>query len=126
MGNRYRVLCVDDEIQILHSLERMLRLREFDVFTASGGHEGLKILSKEHIDVVISDHRMPEMNGSEFLKIVREKYPHTIRIMLTGYNDYESLLKAVREGEIFRFISKPWSMDELFEVIDSALCQNKA
>jgi len=124
MEYRYRVLCVDDEVQILHTLERMLRLRQYDVFTASGGNEGLKILVKEHIDVVISDHRMPGMNGSEFLKIVREKYPHIIRIMLSGYNDFERLTKAVNEGEIFRFISKPWGMDELFEAIDSALNQN--
>lgn len=125
MSETYRILCVDDEEQVLNSLERMLRLKNYEVFTAPGGPQGLEILKKERVDVVIADQRMPEMNGSEFLRIVREKYPHTVRIMLSGYSDFESLTRAINEGEIFRFMSKPWDMEELFEIIDLALQQNK-
>lgn len=125
MSETYRILCVDDEEQVLNTLERMLRIKNYEVFTALGGTKGLEILENERMDVVIADQRMPEMNGSEFLRIVREKYPNTVRIMLSGYSDFESLTKAINEGEIFRFISKPWDMEELFEIIDLALQQNK-
>lgn len=125
MSDTPQILCVDDEENILKSLERMLRLKNYQVFTALSGPEGLKILEKEQIDLVIADQRMPEMNGSEFLRLAREMRPGCVRIMLSGYSDFESLTKAINEGEIFRFISKPWEMDELFEIIEQALNQNR-
>jgi response regulator RpfG family c-di-GMP phosphodiesterase len=125
MNDPSSILCVDDEEQVLNSLERTLRLKNYAVFTASGGARGLEILGQEHVDVVIADQRMPGMTGSEFLRIVKEKYPNTVRIMLSGYSDFESLTKAINEGEIFRFVSKPWEMEELFEIIELALKQNK-
>ena len=125
MSETYTILCVDDEQQVLSSLERMLRLKSYEVLTADSGAKGLEILEHEHVDVVIADQRMPEMTGSEFLRIVREQYPNTVRIMLSGYSDFESLTKAINEGEIFRFVSKPWDMEELYEVIDLALQQNR-
>ena len=121
MANRYKILCVDDEEAILKSLERTLRMKGYTICTASGGEEGLSLLEKEDVDLIIADQRMPGMCGSEFLRIAREKHPETIRIMLSGYSDFTSLTKAVNEGEIFRFISKPWDMDDLFSTIQAAL-----
>lgn len=125
MSKQYVILCVDDEPSILKSLERVLKLEGYKILTAMSGQDALKMLEKTHVDLIIADQRMPIMNGSEFLKIVREKYPNIIRIMLSGYSDFDSLLKAINEGEIFRFISKPWDSDELKEIIHLALEQNR-
>jgi response regulator RpfG family c-di-GMP phosphodiesterase len=117
-------LCVDDEENVLHSIKRTLAKERYNIFTATSGAEGLEILKKEAVDLVISDQRMPNMSGYEFLKEVREKYPECIRIMLSGFSDFESLVKTVNNGEIIRFISKPWDNKDFIEVIKVALEQN--
>ncbi|MDA3861948.1 MAG: response regulator [Melioribacteraceae bacterium] len=108
-----KILLVDDEKNILLGYKRNLRSK-FDVHIAEGGKEGLDIL-KEHgpFAVVVSDFKMPGMDGVEFLKLVREKYPDTVRMMLTGYADLDSAMNAINEGNIYRFLTKPCSA-ELF------------
>ena len=90
------------------------------LFHASKGSEALEIIEKEEIGVVISDFKMPEMDGVKFLNIVKEKHPDIVRIILSGYIDLETLLNAVNSGEIYRFITKPWDNENLKEVVNDA------
>jgi len=109
---RHGVLVVDDEEAILESLELTLG-DEYRVFTARTGAEGLEVLEREDIALVISDQVMPGMTGVEFFEKVVERKPLVIRMMLTGYADLQSLQRAINDGRIYRFISKPWEPDEL-------------
>ena len=108
----YGILVVDDEEAIRESLEFTLG-GEYRVFTAADGEAGLAILDREDIAVVIADQVMPGMSGVEFLGKVIERNPRAIRMMLTGYSDLSSLVRAINEGRIYRYISKPWEPDEL-------------
>jgi two-component system response regulator HupR/HoxA len=108
----YGVLLVDDEEAILESLELTLG-DDYCVFTASDGAKGLEILEREDIALVIVDQVMPEMTGVEFLEKVIERKPNTIRMMLTGYADIGSLVRAINDGRIYRYIQKPWEPEEL-------------
>lgn len=121
----YTILCIDDEESILKTLNRLLRREGYKIYTATSGEEGLEILGKEKIDLILCDQRMPTMNGFEVLRIARKEYPETMRIMLSGYSDFDNLVKTINEGEIFRFLSKPWDMEELKNVIRSALEQKE-
>lgn len=114
-----KVLLVDDEERILRSLGLLLRM-QYQVFATSDGHEALAILKREKIHVLISDQRMPIMTGSELLRHAREIAPDTVRILLTGYADADAALEAVNEGEIFRYINKPWGPKELRDTIAQA------
>lgn len=107
------VLCVDDEENVLHALRRELNRMSDKVLTAQSGAEGLEVLRSENVSVVVSDMRMPEMEGAEFLKHAHHGWPDTFRIMLTGYADLNTVTAGVNEGEIHRFISKPWDSQEL-------------
>ena len=109
---RYGILAVDDEDAILESIELTLG-EEYRVYTATSGEEGLEILDREEIALVISDQVMPGMSGVEFLEKVIERNPRAIRIMLTGYADMSSLILAINEGRIYRYIPKPWEPDDL-------------
>ena len=116
-----RILCVDDEQNILSSLRRLFRMHGFQVKTAESGAEGLKILEAEPVDLVISDMRMPEMDGVQFLEKVRGTWPDTIRLLLTGYADIHSILEAINRGEIYRYITKPWDDNDIVLVVRHAL-----
>lgn len=109
---QYPLLIVDDERENLRVFELTFR-RDFNVRTAMSGEEGLEILNTEPIAVIISDHKMPGMTGTEFLARAREMAPDTVRILLTAYGDAETLGQAINDGSIYRFVSKPWSPDEL-------------
>ena len=109
---RYGILVVDDEDAILESIELTLG-PEYRVFTANSAEQGLAILDREDIALVISDQVMPGMRGVEFLEQVIERNPRAIRILLTGYSDMPSLVRAINEGRIYRYIAKPWEPDEL-------------
>jgi len=116
---KYKVLFVDDEPRVTNALKAIFR-REYDVFIANSGAQALKLLSKQSVDVIVSDQRMPEMLGNELLAAVSTHYPQTMRILLTGFMDREAIVNSINDGEVFRFINKPWNNDEMREVIAEA------
>jgi YesN/AraC family two-component response regulator len=124
MADKYKILFVDDEENILHTLCRLFRTqKDYEIFTASGGQAALDILSKNKVDMVISDQRMPGMEGTELLRRVKELYPDTVRILLSGYSDFNALVTGINEGEIYRFFTKPWKSDELLDHVRNILKQ---
>lgn len=116
-----RILCVDDEPNILSSLRRLFRTQGYQVLTADGGNAGLTILETESIDLVISDMRMPEMDGATFLEHVQARWPDTIRLLLTGYADIQSTIEAINRGKIYRYIAKPWDDNDLLLIVRQAI-----
>jgi response regulator RpfG family c-di-GMP phosphodiesterase len=115
------LLFVDDEPGILSALRRLFRPHGYRIFIAEGGAAGLEVLEKEQIDLVISDMRMPEMDGATFLKEVRARWPNVMRILLTGYADITSTVAAINQGEIYRYISKPWDDNEIVSIVAEAI-----
>lgn len=114
----WSILCVDDEQNVLSSLKRLLRTPGCRVFTADNARTGLQLMQQHSIDMVISDMRMPEVSGAEFLTDIATSYPHTARVLLTGYADTEATIAAVNEGKIHRYIQKPWDNHELSMIVD--------
>jgi diguanylate cyclase (GGDEF)-like protein/PAS domain S-box-containing protein len=114
------LLLIDDEPAILSSLKRLLRREGYTILTAESGTAGLDLLASTDVGVVISDARMPEMSGGEFLGRVREMYPDILRIMLSGYTDLKAVTTAVNSGELFSFLTKPWDDAELIETVRDA------
>ena len=112
------ILCVDDEREILSALQRSLRQKADRILTATSGEEGLALLEEYAPGVIVSDMRMPGMNGAEFLNRVLEFAPHTFRILLTGHADMEAAISAINRGEIHRYLHKPWDADELGQAIE--------
>lgn len=115
------ILIVDDERSVLSSLKRSLVDEPYEILTASNGAEGIEVIKKHKIKLVISDERMPGMSGSEFLVAVKDIAPETVRIMLTGHASIEAAMRAINSGEIYRFFSKPWDDVQLRLAIRSAL-----
>ncbi len=111
------VLFVDDEQGILNALKRSLLGEPYETLFANSGRKALEILEQEEVHVIVSDLCMPEMGGLELLMIVKNSYPHVIRLVLSGHTDKDNLLKAINQGEISRFITKPWKSDEEFKTI---------
>lgn len=108
------ILLVDDEVNIVSALKRILRRDGYTILTANGGEEGLALLAEhEEVGVIISDQRMPHMTGVEFLRKVKTLYPKTLRIVLSGYTELESITSAINEGAIYKFLTKPWDDDLL-------------
>ncbi len=107
------LLVVDDEENVVRSLVRLLRNDGYRILTATSGRQGLEVLSNNKIGVIISDERMPEMSGVEFLTKAKDLYPDTVRIVLSGYTDLKSVTNSVNEGEIYKFLTKPWEDDIL-------------
>ena len=110
---RRTLLLVDDEENILSALRRTLRREEYTLLSAGEPAEALAVLKQAQVDVVLSDHLMPNMTGLDFLKEVRALYPDVVRIMLTGHAEVSTAMEAINEGEIFRFLTKPWDEAEL-------------
>ena len=115
------LLLVDDEPSILSALRRLLRKSGYTIHTAESGKTGLEILEREPVDLVISDMRMPEMDGARFLEQVKARWPATVRLLLTGYSDVTSTIDAINRGEIYRYIAKPWNDDDLVLIVRDAL-----
>jgi response regulator RpfG family c-di-GMP phosphodiesterase len=115
------VLLVDDEANILSSLRRLLRPDGWQILTANGGEEALTVLRSQVVDLVISDMRMPVMDGAQLLAQVRQHWPATMRILLTGYADIKSTIAAINQGQIYRYIAKPWNDDDMRSVVEDAL-----
>jgi two-component system NtrC family sensor kinase len=122
MGEQIRILFVDDERNVLRSLKRTFLDEDYEILTASSGAEGIAVLqSITPIQLVISDYRMPEMNGVDFLREVCHRWPETLRIVLSGYADTASIVSAINKGHIYKFIAKPWNEDELKITIVNAI-----
>lgn len=115
------LLFVDDEPNILSSLRRLFRPHSYKILIANSGQEGLDIMEKETVDLVISDMRMPVMDGAVFLTNVKARWPNTIRLLLTGYADIQSTIDAINRGEIYRYITKPWNDNDIVLVVKQAL-----
>lgn len=111
------ILIVDDKENILKTLEALLENEGYKIFFADNGFKGLEIIKHEDIHLVISDHKMPNMDGTQFLKEVKQLLPDTVRIMLTGHADLDVAIKAINEGEVYRLITKPWNNTELLSTI---------
>src|SRR4030067_3863555 len=117
----HSLLLVDDEENILNSLKRTFRKEQYRIITAQSGMEGLSVIDREKVSLVLSDHRMPGMEGVEFLNEVRQKSTDTIKMMLTGYADMQSVMNAINHGEVYRFITKPWDDEEIRLIVKDAL-----
>lgn len=115
------ILCVDDEPNILSSLRRLFRPKGFQILVAESGQAGLAVLETETVDLVISDMRMPEMNGAQFLEHVRQRWPDTVRLLLTGHSDVTAIIDAINRGEIYRYITKPWDDNDIVLIVRQAL-----
>ncbi len=115
------LLFVDDESSILSALRRLFRPFGYRILTAESGAAGLDVLAAEEVDLVVSDMRMPNMDGASFLREVRTRWPGAVRLLLTGYADIASTIEAINHGEIYRYISKPWDDDEIVRTVKDAL-----
>jgi len=121
LPSNLRLLLVDDEENILRSLQRVLRKEPYELHTAASGEDAMALLNEQAFDLVISDARMPGMDGPTLLAEIKKQWPWCIRILLTGYADINSTIKAINDGQIYRYISKPWDDEELKLVIHQAL-----
>ena len=123
MTDIIRILCVDDELNVLKALRRLFMDEDnYEILVAESGAEGLEVLQREgDVRMVISDYRMPEMTGVEFLRQVYEKWPDTVRIVLSGYADTAAVVEAINLGQIYKFIPKPWNDEELLSTVAAAL-----
>ncbi len=118
---RPKVLFVDDEPHVLEGIQMALRRQPWDLLTASSAREALATLETTEVDVLVSDERMPEVCGSELLSLVCREYPSTVRVLLTGHASVEAAIRAINQGEIFRFLTKPCPPKELAATIERAL-----
>lgn len=116
---KYRVLFVDDEPRVTSALKAIFR-REYNVSVANSGADALTLMAKQSFDVIVSDQRMPHMLGNELLAKVASDHPQTMRILLTGFMDKQAIVDSINEGEIYRFINKPWRNEEMREVVAEA------
>lgn len=120
--NTTQILCVDDEKNVLKSLRRLFLDEDYDIITAESGAAGLDALTENpDIQVVISDYRMPGLTGVDFLHAVSQKWPNTVRIILSGFADTAAIVSAINEGQVYRFVAKPWNDDDLKHTIRLAL-----
>ncbi len=123
--SKLRVLLVDDESGILSALRRLLRRENYELVTANCGKEALAHLENKPAQLVISDYRMPAMNGIQLLREIRDRWPDTLRIILSGYSEVSAIIAAINDGAIYKFISKPWNDEEIKLHIRRALEQHQ-
>jgi len=117
----FKILCVDDEPNILSAMRRMFMLSGFSIEEATSGAQALQKLEQQEFHLILSDMQMPEMNGAELLAQVRQRWPKVMRLMLTGTADLKTAISAINEGEIYRYLTKPWNDEELVSTVKSAL-----
>ena len=120
VAEKFKILCVDDEPDIVSTLRRVFR-KDYDVVTATSGAEGLELLKTQPFDLIISDQRMPGVTGDVLLKFAMDTQPEAIRILLTGHSDMDSLVKCVNDAGIYKYISKPWEPEMLRLTVVRAL-----
>ena len=123
MEEHRTILCVDDEENVLHALRRLLRKEGYHILTSSTGSEAFEYLRENNVQVVICDQRMLHMSGVDFLSQVKELSPDTIQIVLTGYTDIDSITEAINQGQIYKFLLKPWNDQNLKIEIKKAFDQ---
>ena len=121
MTHKHTILLVDDEEYVLHSMSRLLRKEGYSILTATNAIEALAILKENPVALIISDQTMPGIKGIDLLKTIKARYPETVRIILTGNADDNMIITAINEGEVYRFLTKPWNGDELKLTIKHAL-----
>lgn len=119
------ILLVDDEPHVSEALKRALRREPYEFFTATSADRALQILADHHVDVIISDEQMPGRSGSEFLAIVRRQYPQTIRMILSGQASLDAAVRAINEGEVYRFFLKPCNPTDLVFTVQQALAHKR-
>jgi PAS domain S-box-containing protein len=115
------ILFVDDEVSVLHALKREFRKYDFEIITAESGKEALSLMQDQEVSVIVSDFNMPAMDGIELLETVKNKYPKTVRLLLTGQANEEVVINAINTGSIYKFISKPWEHEQLLEIINESM-----
>ena len=120
LGRKARVLFVDDEERIVNALRKLFRKR-YHVFTATDGQQALDIAKRFHVHLVVSDQRMPNMTGVELLRELKQVSPGTVRILLTGYSDINAIVGSINEGEVYRFVNKPWDDQQLKKIVREAV-----
>lgn len=120
MDRKFNILYVDDEVSNLNVFKNTFR-RDYNIYTAESAKKGIEILEEEKIDLILTDQRMPEMTGVEFLKKIISKYPEPNRILITAYTDFGALKEAVNEAKIFQYIQKPWDEKNIKKTINNAL-----
>jgi DNA-binding NtrC family response regulator len=118
---KFSVLIVDDEEEIRNALGRCLRREGYQIRFANGAAEALEIVQREDFDLILTDHRMPEMTGLELITTLKDTHPGMMRVILTGCADFGTIKAAINEAEIYRFLTKPWDDDDLRLTIKSAL-----
>ncbi|MBN2635177.1 MAG: hybrid sensor histidine kinase/response regulator [Prolixibacteraceae bacterium] len=116
---KQNLLIIDDEVEITKTLHRQFR-RKYNVFTTNNATDAFPILEKENIQVVLSDQRMPGITGIDFFKKIKDKYPDALKLILSGYSDIEAVIGAINEGQVFRYLTKPWNPMELELVVEEA------
>lgn len=117
----YTILCIDDEDNILRALQRLFLEEEWRLLFANSSEKGLEMLQSENVHLILCDHRMPKMTGIEFLNKAKEIRPDAIRLILSGYADVNAIAAAINEGEVYRYIAKPWNDEELKTTIRQSL-----
>ena len=122
MIRRHTVLVVDDEADVVQSVQDLLRL-DYRVLGATRAEEALKLVQEEEVHIVMTDQRMPEMTGVEFLRRIRGEHPDAVRLLFTGYADIKAVIDAINQGNVYRYITKPWDPDELQVIIRQAADQ---
>jgi response regulator RpfG family c-di-GMP phosphodiesterase len=118
-NDKITILYIDDEVNNLSAFKANFR-KIYNIYTAASASEGRNILENNDIEIIITDQRMPEMTGVEFLESIVKEYPDPIRILLTGYTDMQALIDAVNKGQIYRYLNKPWNEEELKMFINQA------
>jgi DNA-binding NtrC family response regulator len=116
---KINVLYVDDEVGNLTAFKAAFR-RDFNIFIVESAEEGIKVLDQNEIEIILTDQRMPETTGIEFLQSIMEKYPEAMRIMVTGFSDIEAVIDAINKGKVYKYITKPWDNDSLKITINQA------
>ena len=120
----FTLLLVDDEEGVLKAVRRVFLEENYEILTAKSADEALAVMETKKVHLVISDHRMPGMTGAELLKEIKEQWPETIRIMLTGHADIQAIMGAVNDGAVYKFITKPWNDEDLRLTVSLAFQQH--
>ena len=120
MRAKHTILVVDDEPDVVKSIQDLLRF-DYKVLGATRATDGLRLLGEQPVHVVLTDQRMPEMTGVEFLRRLREDHPDTVRLLITGYADIRAVIDAINEGNVYRYLTKPWEPEELQAVVREAV-----